>query len=422
MQPIASPKNTSIADNKLFYLFTIIALIVSLIFIISFGFIGIGRADVFSKDFAYLYAAGQVWLAGGSPYIFELFHETANKTAALNPATNFAYVPTIALPSLLLSLLPLATAKIIMGIINIAALISLCWVSLNAAFRDQDISWLSPQTFLLSAIIIGNPLTSHVIWMGQTTLIVTAAICLAFIWSGQGKTILAGIMLSIASIKPQLSLLFFLWILFEQQYKVIGVGIIASVIVSIPAILSSGLSLPLEWLNALEGYKDSAHSIMTFRHVFGLRSLLSDFGIILPSLLPVALICVGLIFWKRSLFYRIDVLPLLLITTLALIYAHDYDVAAFFVISGSLWWFLSNKPIQGVIALAMLAYLCIPQRLALHFLPDIGHYREPIFFILSAWLLWMMIQQSSRRNISGSSSTEKKSDPSSIQNSITINI
>ena len=382
-----------------FYYAALAIFALAIVFLIAFGFAGFGRGDVYAKDFAYFYSAGQVWLNGQIPYIYDTFRDTALRSTGLDPATNFAYLPTISLFASSVSLLTLGLSKLVMGLINIFAIISLCWVSITIAFRHNSVQWNSVQVLLLCALIIGNPFTAHVAWMGQTSLIVTAAICLAFIWSGQGRYILAGIMLSIASIKPQLTLLIGLWLLFEKQYKVIGVAIIVSIVFSLPALVTSGIALPLDWLAALKGYQGGVHDVVTFRHVFGLRSFLSNFGIVTPTLLPIALACFGILFWKRKAFHRLDILPLLIMTSLIFIYAHDYDVAAFFITCGSLWWYLKDKMWEGILALTMLAYICIPQRLVLHYFPDAGHYREPIFFILCGWLLWMMIKKQPEKTL-----------------------
>ncbi len=47
---------------------------------------------------------------------------------------------------------------------------------------------------------------------------------------------------------------------------------------------------------------------------------------------------------------------------------------------------------QGLIGLVFVAYICVPQRLVLHFFPDVGHYREPVFFVLVLWMLWLMFK------------------------------
>lgn len=380
--------------HPFFFWGALLALVLSVVFVAGFGYLGIGRDGEFARNLAYFVTAGDLWGQGISPYAYEVFAKGASVVPGFNPESTFAYAPTIALPSILLSYLPLWLAAALNGLVNILSTLFLCWFALRLSFGEGRIEWRSTQSFVICAVIIGNPLAAHAIWLGQTTLIAAVVTALAFIWAGKGRFILAGIALGLASVKPQVSLLVGLWLLMEKHYRVILVAALTSLVLSAPAFWVSGITLPQEWLHALASYKTGVHDEITFRHVFGLRSLFADHGILLPDLLVPTILLTGGFFYLRDRLRRDDVLGLLFLFSSGFIYAHDYDLAASMIAIGSFWYLLRGQPVQGLIALAMLAYLCFPQRIVLHFLPDIGHYREPVFFVLLFWLVWLMLKAS----------------------------
>jgi hypothetical protein len=155
----------------------------SLVSMVAFGIVGVGRVGVSNGDGAVLFAAGRAWLAGLNPYVHEnLVRSVAGLNISLQDVF-FFYPPQAAALCLPLAIFDYPAAKLIWLLINLVsiALISFMLIQINSrhAFggRNKLDGWV------ISAITMGNPFTAHVLWLGQTSLFAFAATLGAWFYS-----------------------------------------------------------------------------------------------------------------------------------------------------------------------------------------------------------------------------------------------
>ena len=204
------------------------------------GVFGIGQPGYARVDMAYYHSAGRCWLAGANPYIFKNLN-AHNVGPPLDPDAlpAFAYPPTISLFVIGYGLLPRVAADALCGALNFVTLIGLAYVTyrLTAMPRDDG----SPEIPMSSAwvptvLVLAGPYASVVIWGGNFSLIVTLLLVVGWAVRYRGHPVLAGIMVAMATIKPQLALLPFLWMVLTPGG---GWKFVASFVVT-ALILSSG--------------------------------------------------------------------------------------------------------------------------------------------------------------------------------------
>jgi hypothetical protein len=216
-------------------------LLCACILLVVKGIIGVGLSQSMASnvDTKYLYVAGLSWLEGLNAYD----PEVASRLGADVSLGGFFYPPQIAPLCLLLAAFPWAKAKVVMTLLNVFSAGVLAFFCVLLVKRPKvkmlKVPGSSPWWFI-PAIIISNPITINVIWLGQTTLIAAAALVSGWYYAYRDRWVLSGILIAIASIKPQLSLLVILWLLLERRWQLLAVAAVTTLIFSLVPMAISG--------------------------------------------------------------------------------------------------------------------------------------------------------------------------------------
>jgi uncharacterized membrane protein YfbV (UPF0208 family) len=364
-------------------------LAVSILSLICFGIVGIGRDGQLNADGGVLYAAGRAWLMGLNPYNHDMLTKsvaTIKEIDTLQDAA-FFYPPQSAALCMFVGLFDYSVAKFVwlgLNLLSIAAIIAMTVSTIN---KHQNNSENQLGILVMSAMIVGNPFTAHVVWMGQTSLIAFAATMAAWFFSQRQKFVLAGICLGIASFKPQLCLLLGIWFLLERNWKILAVAFATAIIMSAyPLVLYGG---PVGMLAAWhQGIQDSYSSLPFnqpgFQDKVGMESLFASLGLKVPAIKIVAVILAVLLWVFRNRINREDVLALLMgISFTFLGYTHVYDYVGLFPILTSLWLYCSNNRKALLSTIALVFLLFFPRRIFLAAgLPFLIHWRTIVVLIL----------------------------------------
>lgn len=344
----------------------------ALIALLAFGILGIGRARGIAAsnfDMRYLYIAGQMWLNGETPYNGPAFAKLALERFDLI-AGAFAYPPQIAPLALALAALPFRAAQVLMTALNLGSLAALTALALRLAPRPPAASITRQSatiTVVLLTILIGNPFASHVIWMGQTSLLAAAAALGAWLMARQNRHTLAGVLLGFSTIKPQLVVLLVLWLLLDRRWHTLAIGALTALLCALWPTLSAGFDETwIQWFAALSAYQCNAVAASGFQHVFGLRSALIGMGLEPRTLAPLILLAplgVGALYLARHRVNENDPAPLLFALSALFLYSHDYDLAACIIIIVPLAALTSHHRILQIAILSLLCVLFFPQRI-----------------------------------------------------------
>jgi hypothetical protein len=274
-----------------------------------------------------------------------------------------------------------------------------------------DSGHLNFERWLPPIIILGNPFTAHVLWMGQTTLLVTACLAGGWVALRQGRVFLSGILFALSTFKPQIALLVFLWLVLEKQWRVIALAAAFCLLFSSPAIIILGpINVLREWLIALSRYSLSHYNTLGFIHLFGLQNFLATLGLNVPPMLPFGIAGTIALWWFRTRLTYLDVLPILVGLTLVFGFSHDYDLSALVLLIPAYSRHLNSRHVQALVAATVMLLLFIPQRV---FWPSnrpqialsmglydalLVQYRFVLVLILVVWIVVLALRNINRRD------------------------
>ena len=373
-----------------------VALLASVVALLAFGVVGFGRGDnVAFADVRYFFVAAKMVAAGSSPYVFEAFKSATVSAGLGNDIGVFPYPPHSLALWMPLAWLPIEAARWAWTALNllIVAGVALAmghWYAERSAMLDGSDN--SNAKLWIAAIIIGNPFTAHLVWTGQTGLLVL--VCLLLAWQGlkQERWVWAGVFLALASVKPQLSILVIAWVALMGQFRVLAIACATAVaLLSVP-LLAVGPEAITDWWQSAIAYQSLATGALAYNT--NLRSLLMGIGLPLPLgmawLLPLAALAfVATMNYRdrQQPLNRDDVLAVLLTASLFLVYGRDYDIAVLAPLVPALWWHSRGSTAAKVAGLVALVILFIPQRLVAQAgLPLLTYSRIALLGLLCAWL------------------------------------
>jgi hypothetical protein len=336
---------------------------------IAFGIVGLGRAEGFGNgqfDMRILYVAGRCLGQGLSAYDPVSLADCGHEWPDL-PFEAYAYPPQMATLEIALSLLSFSWARVLVTAINFACIIGLIVLCAMPPKVETDLGVPGPAPearWLISALILGNPFTTHVLWMGQTTLIAAATVAGGWVLIRREYVWLGGMLIGIATIKPQISILVVVWLLLERRWKALIIGAAFALMMSLPEVLASGpIGAFADWLSAIGRYQMNHLNFLGFIHLFGLQNFLATIGLSLPSLTAVGLLATMILWWFRRRIPDPDILPLLMGLSLLFNLSHDYDLAALVVLFPAFWRHLRGREFEAIVAAVVMLALFLPQRL-----------------------------------------------------------
>ena len=323
----------------------------------AIGIEGMLKASPIGDDFLVFYRSGTLFMDGADPWL-----------ALMNSPQPYSYPPHSLSVIAAYNFLPQSAAlwlHIAISLISIAILCYLAniWFLHIDSFRNMTIAQA-----LALALIIGNPYTATSLYQGQMTLPVTAALLLSWHFLRNGRWFVSGLLLGIATLKPQLSILYVLWLILSLNIGVLVVGGLLAALMIVPGALMFGPLVPFEsWLTSLGGYSSVAINAPGSPFVVGLESLLVAHGFT-PSRMLMVISCLaglGLLYGYRRYLNRTTTIHALLVLSFTFLYAHDYDYVAVILLwsYGLLMVLESGSFARFGFYSAMAVLFFIPQRL-----------------------------------------------------------
>ena len=372
-------------------------LLFSSIALVCFGILSFGRGGYHGFDFEIMYHAGRGWLAGINPYDQSEFR----KLAAVIEDAPFSYPPTSAFFFVPLGLLSFAQADAIWLLINLVALASIVTMSILIMRPFARANGDSIGLWVVAAAIISNPMTTNVIWQGQTSLISLAGTMGAWLLSRQRRWLLAGICLAIAALKPQLCIYVIIWFLLERQWKMFGVAAGITVLMSLyPMVTQGSIRVFQQWIVRLQTHSNFPANQPGFEHVIGLQSLFHAAGLRVPNLILLGLILVVVMWFFRQELWAEDYLGMLMALTLLFVFNSDSAYVCIVPIFTSLFLhsYHERKLLLSTIILGLV--LIFPRRIVrIIDTPVMYHWRTVVILILLALLTKVSLDYQSRRNL-----------------------
>jgi hypothetical protein len=370
-------------------------MVFAVIALLLFGVIGIGRTTYRYGEFTAVYAAGRVWLAGGTPYAAGQFAPVIQSFGVTShPAPVFAYSPAAAPFALAVATLSLPAARIVLLLANlIAAAVLAClmarfpWDPGPTPVRHG--SRLTP--WLLASLMISNPFTMKGIYLGQNTLLVAAALTGAWWQARRGAWLGSGVLLGLCSVKPPIAVPLALWFALEGRWKQLGTAAAVALLLLAYPLALDGIGPTLEgWRGALARYSAEPPNLFGDAGVVGLPSLLAAWKLPAPSLFEAwlgAIALTGLLWMARARFSSSDVFCLLIGLPVVLVFGHPYDVVLLVPLLAALWLHLADRRTLWPTWAVLLIALILPDRLTVRFGAPQGQWVTLVAIPLMVWVL-----------------------------------
>lgn len=392
MSGAVSTSHTRASPPRWRVAFGVACLAIALAAYASFGVLGKGRADAAGVDLAYLHLAGQTWSSGRDAYL------AADRAAvAANDAARkvqlFAYPPNVHPLAATVGTLDIGAAVGVAMAVNFLCLAASILLTLDLTVRHAGphaVQTLDRRLWVV-ALVIAMPFAAHVSWMGQTSLLVLAALVGAWWLRDRGPAWALCVLLALAAIKPQMSMLFALGVIFTTPlWRWVGAGVLVLASMVYPAIVSAGpIELVRHWLLEVQAYGQSELNAAGFQHATGMHSVLSALGVQLPSVVWVVLGALGA-WWvtRQPRWSPADQLAALACLTAALMPMHDYDLVVLLVPLLVLGLRAGAGPSHWAPYLFAVTMLYLPQRFIRGQVPEWALQYRPLLALLLLALLW----------------------------------
>ncbi len=350
------------------------------------------------------YVAGTCAARHESPYDRATYMRTWDGLAspavlADTRAFPFAYPPSWIPVCLGLRRFPWPVARALWKIVNVASLVA----ALRLTF------WLLQRTGLAAddraavwcfALVLSPTLT--VLAVGQTSLLVVAALLAAGVSVSEGRPVVAGLALAVAMTKPQLASAFVVFLLLRGELGVLAVGAACSLALSVLGLVLTRTSIGA-YVTALETY--TQWNGPTSHVAVGIASLLAH---LTSASTPVAtaigaafgLALLAAVAWRRdgagNRLAWPDALPVVLYTAPLAFRCHAYDLVA--LIPAFAWSRTPAMPRSLRLAIQGLCAVLILPRAALRIAWDaiLGSATAPDAFLLvergfRTWILLLLL-------------------------------
>ncbi|MEM9540160.1 MAG: glycosyltransferase family 87 protein [Cyanobacteria bacterium P01_E01_bin.42] len=342
-------------------IFRITLLAGSILFLLGFGILGWGRGAPFGSqyDMRFLYIAGRLWLSRMNAYDSSLIDRVSEGLPETDRVYDFAYPPQISFLAMFLSLFTWERAKTVLTFLNLISIGAIVYFCINF-WRSSKVQINEGLKWYVPVLIIGAPFSAETIWLGQTSLIVSTFLLGSWYFYCRKRWLISGLLLGISTIKPQFCILFFLWLLLERRWKILGIATASSLALCIvPLSIESPIALANSWFSALDVYKLQPFNVLGWPGKIHLQNwvyLLTEFA--LPNLLLLA--CILTVFlWKfRPQVQKEDVFGILTVFSLVLGFGNYYDLVMAYILI-PLFWHHFHRNWQKIIGLGLYSWIAI---------------------------------------------------------------
>lgn len=364
--------------------------------VVLFGLVGIGRgALAWQLDLQTLYGSGWKIARGIVPYGPP---ETPAEVAAQGVQVwLYAYPPSFAPIAMGLAALGWTGAKALTVLINILASAGIAAGVALMMRRERADAILAPEQIAVAGVILVSPFIAHVLWLGNTTLVVLAALLFAWRANDAGRQVIAGLLMSVVAIKPQFALLPGLWLLMERRWALVASAAAGSLALSFyPMSVFGPVGAFTQWIEGLWTYLAGGENAPGCLYCFGIGDTLAAGHLPAYNIEVMAVLSAALLWRLRDRLTRLEILALLMGLTAFFLPVHNYDLVILAPMAGAIGVLAATSAPRAIAALAAAALFFVPLRLVqLVGSAMLLRWRELILFVLMATLVSAALRRSS---------------------------
>lgn len=381
-----------VKDKSLFGLVNSIAPFAAAAGILSFvavTWFGVGKVAVsWACDFAWYFAGGRCFLTGSNMYAIECVGPMVTKVHGYSALAGLSYPPHFGPIAALVALLPIFYAKYVFFIANILASLAIVLILSNTVtrvFKDREQEMLSHKWALL--LVMGSSGLWAAVWIGQIAVFIAVCLWVAFRELELGHDFMAAILLALASVKPQMAALVFLWLLLHGQFKTLFFASVVAGLLSLYTFTQMGVMPAIDgWLKGVTTYQNYPVNQLGNDTIMGLPSFLALIGIEIP--LWIAMLFGAAIILALRIKSSVPPFSPMALSTILLvqmmIFSRFYDMILIAPVFALFWPSNRSDATKLIIFLGAIAIYCFPQQLVVKALPfaAAGHFRTLLLVAL----------------------------------------
>jgi hypothetical protein len=380
--------------------------------LVLFGVFGVFRYTSelsLRPDTRMFYVAGKMWMEGRNPYTYAEYMSSCVAMFGSDQyfvtevaSTGFAYMPTAFPFCALVALWQPMPAFYFMLALNLAAVGAAALYAFRlSAVGVPEGPLRDSLRYFVPALVIGSPFTTHIVFQGQTTMVVIAALVAGWYYTFvRPRPILAGVLFALCTMKPQVALFALAGLFLQRRWRAAIAAAITSLLFAAYPLSLAGRPVVFvrDWLAVAHAYTTLPTNVVGTPNIFGLQSLLVAAGIPAPSLALLALPLLAGVWWFRDRIEPDELLAILVGSACLLLYMHDYDLAALAPIHGCLWKRAGRDRRAMLGTAAFYALLFAPQRgvRVLGAAHALLHWREVVLLVAVVWLFVAAIRSGPR--------------------------
>jgi len=371
----------------------LISLLITLILLIIFGLMGVHQPHLpFALDSGAFYSVGRSIARGDNPYLVH---------------TIFAYPPNYLLFCRVLSGFSWPTSCMIVAVLNLISLVTIISVISRIILRRTGAKHESRNSLLLQGmvglVIVANPFALNVMFMGQSSLVVCASVFVVWyvIRYVPGYDMLAGILLGVAAIKPNLVLLVGLWLVLEKRWRVIGAAAATVFLLMLYPVAKFGVVETFGgWRQAMANYQMSPLNAIGEPHLIGVSNVLYVLGLPHANLMIVGVLLTAVLWCFRKRLHDKNILAMLMLLTSLFVYAHDYDLVVLSSVIIPFYFYLPRSRWNLIGAGLLYIMLICPHRfVAALEIPSLVHWRSFLLPVLLYWTFCLSYKRGDKRSL-----------------------
>lgn len=406
-------------DKTLFGRINSLAPIAAVAGIMSFfavTWFGVGKeGGSWAGDFAWYFAGGKCFLAGSNMYDTECVQPILMQLHGYELLAGLSYPPHFGPITVIMALFPIFYASHIFYIANILASLFMAWIVSQTVTRvfangQKNVPFSHQWTLL---IVMGSTGIWAAVWLGQVTVFMAICFWIAFRQIERGKEIVPAILLALASVKPQIAALVFLWILLNGRFQILIFSALAAAVLSAYTFVQMGIIPGLEgWVESFSNYQKYPVNQLGNNSIMGIPSLLGILGYNVPIWAGLAIGAVFVVVLRvRS---SIDPFSPMALSTILLVqmvvFSRPTDLILIAPAFALFWPSNRSDTTRIILFLTAIALYCFPQQLVVKAFPfpAAGHFRT---LLLVALLIAFARQMLSGFEWFGDRTSEQPSGP-----------
>jgi hypothetical protein len=247
-----------------------------------------------------------------------------------------------------------------------------------------------PGPWICAALFVANPVASHILWLGQPALLACCGLFLMYLGERRGQAVVTGLGLALASVKPQLSLVFGVTLLLDRRWRPLAVGAVVMLVLSLyPLAVFGPGELVRSFLARLSTHATWGANMPGSESNIGVRNLLYTMNVDVPGLEIVAVLAAVVVWRLRARLRPEDRFALLLGATLLFMPNQDSAYVLLVALVSALWPYAKERPRLGWAMLALGVVFMLPRRLVrLGHLAFLNQWRTLVTAAFVALLVW----------------------------------